>query len=130
MDANFAAAWSLCAHVATRGGLLTGLFAAGAAGSAMHCVPMCSGFVLGQMADQMSRLSAGQLCEWRRLRAGLLLPYHLGRLTTYAILGALAASSAAMLGRAFWFSGLSSALLVLAAGLFLSHAVARLLSLG
>jgi uncharacterized protein len=130
MDGLFAGVWSLCAPAVTQGGLLGGLFVAGAAGSAMHCVPMCGGFVLGQVADRMSRLSAGQLCEWQRLRAGLLLPYHLGRLTTYAALGALAATSAAVLGHAPWFSGLSSVLLVLAALLFLSHAAARLFALG
>ncbi len=130
MDSFFSAAWSLCAPVVTQRGLLAGLFVAGAAGSAMHCVPMCGGFVLGQVADRMSRLSAGQLCEWQRLRAGLLLPYHLGRLTTYGLIGALAAASAAVLGRAPWFSGLSTVLLVVAALLFLSHASVRLLGLG
>ena len=55
----------------------------------MHCVPMCGGFVLGQVADRMARLPAARLCEWQRIGRGALLPYHLGRLTTYAGLGAL-----------------------------------------
>lgn len=112
---------------AMQGGLLLGLFAAGAAGSVVHCGPMCGVFVLGQMSERMARLPPERLCEWRRIGSGLLLPYHLGRLTTYAALGALAADSAAVLGRFAWFGQLSAALLTLAALLFLAHAVGRVL---
>src|SRR5271165_7138538 len=117
---------ALCSpDTAFRGGLLLGLFLAGAAGSAMHCAPMCGAFVLGQVSDRMARLPPAQLCEWRRIGSGALLPYHLGRLTTYALLGAVAAASAAVLGHAAWFGGLSAALLVLAAMLFLLHVLRR-----
>lgn len=126
MDTISAGLWSLCTPGVARGGLLIGLFAAGITGSAMHCVPMCGGFVLGRVADRMSCLPVGQLCEWHRLRVGLLLPYHLGRLTTYAMLGTLAASSASVLGRAPWLSEGRSVLLALAALLFLVMAYARL----
>jgi sulfite exporter TauE/SafE len=107
------------------GGLLLGLFVAGAAGSTMHCVPMCGGFVLGQVADRMAALPAARLCEWRRVGAGVLLPYHLGRLTTYVGLGAAAGLGGALLARLPWFGLLSAALLVMAAGLFLLHALRR-----
>jgi uncharacterized protein len=107
------------------GGLLLGLFVAGAAGGTMHCVPMCGGFVLGQVADRMAAMPAARLCEWRRVGAGALLPYHLGRLTTYAGLGAVAGLGGAMLVRLPWFGLLSAALLLCAAGLFLLHALRR-----
>lgn len=129
MSFDIEALWSLCTPAAVQGGMLGALFVAGMAGSAMHCVPMCGGLVLGQVADRMARLSGGALCERQRLRAGLLVPYHLGRLTTYAALGALAACSAAVLGRVPWLSALSSALMVLAASMFLFHAATRLLGL-
>jgi sulfite exporter TauE/SafE len=51
-------------------------------------------------------------------------------LTTYAGLGALAAGSAAVFGRVAWFGGLSAGLLVLAALLFLTHALGRVLPTG
>ena len=90
---------SLCTRdTALQGGLLFGLFAAGAAGSVVHCGPMCGVFVLGQMSERMARLPPERLCERQRISNGLLLPYHLGRLTTYAGLGALAAGSAAVFG--------------------------------
>lgn len=115
--------------ITPQGGLLLGLLLAGAAGSPMHCVPMCGGFVLGQVADRMALLPAARLCEWRRLGAGVLLPYHLGRLTTYAGLGALAGLGGAAIGRLPWFGWLSGILLLLAAALFLLHGLRRLLPL-
>ena len=114
---------ALCSAVPWSGGLLVGLFLAGAAGSTMHCVPMCGGFVLGQVADGMARLPAARMCEWQRIGRGALLPYHLGRLSTYAALGAACAAASGQVPR---FSLLSSGLLLLGAALFLAH-VARIL---
>jgi sulfite exporter TauE/SafE len=111
---------------ALQGGLLLGLFVAGAAGSVVHCGPMCGVFVLGQMSERMAALPSERLCERQRIGSGLLLPYHLGRLTTYAGLGALAAGSAAMFGHVKWFGNLSGALLVLAALLFLMQGLGRM----
>ena len=110
---------------AIRGGLLVGLFLAGAAGSVMHCGPMCGVFVLGQVSDRMARIPASHMCELDRIRNGLLLPYHLGRLTTYAILGASAAGSASVLGHTSWYNVLAAVLLMLAAALFLTNALGR-----
>lgn len=127
MEASFIHFVSLCtvdtARIGLAGGLLAGLFLAGAAGSVVHCAPMCGGFVLGQVSDRMAQLP---LCEWRRLRAGLLVPYHLGRLTTYALLGAGAASSIAVLRQIPFLSWLSAALLAAAAGIFLLQALAAM----
>jgi sulfite exporter TauE/SafE len=106
---------SFCGAIPWSGGLLVGLFLAGVAGSGMHCVPMCGGFVLGQVADRIASLPAARLCEWQRIRSGALLPYHLGRLTTYATLGAAAGAT---LSRTPWFAVASPALLLLGAALF------------
>jgi len=110
---------SLCGAIPWSGGLMAGLFLAGLAGSTVHCVPMCGGFVLGQAADRMACLPAGRLCEWRRATQGALLPYHLGRLTTYGALGALAGG---VLGQLPLFRWMSPILLLLGAALFLAHA--------
>jgi sulfite exporter TauE/SafE len=117
---------ALCsADVTIRGGLLAGLFLAGAAGGVVHCAPMCGGFVLGQVSDRMARLNSLQMCESARIRNGLLVPYHLGRITTYAALGAVAAGSASVLRGAGWFTAVSAGLLLAAAGLFLYRALGR-----
>jgi hypothetical protein len=115
--------WSaLCGSLAWSDGLLLGLFLAGLAGSAVHCVPMCGGFVLGQVADRMARIPAARLCE-RQRAAGLLPGYHLGRLTTYAAIGAAAA---AFTGFSTWTAVVSPLLLALGAAAFLLHALRRL----
>ncbi len=108
------------------GGLYIGLLLAGAAGSVVHCAAMCGPFVLGQVSDRMARVPSALLCERQRFGSALLLPYHAGRLITYAGLGALAGAGGAAVGRLAWFGWVSGMLLGLAALLFLGHALRRL----
>ena len=115
---NMLSAW--CGAVPLSGGVIVGLLLAGLAGSPLHCAPMCGGFVLGQVADRMARMPAAALCEWRRVGAAALLPYHLGRITTYAALGAAAGLSGGFVPR------LSGVLLLLAASLFLMQGLRRI----
>ncbi|HXA21412.1 MAG TPA: sulfite exporter TauE/SafE family protein [Acetobacteraceae bacterium] len=126
MDHSLAALAALCAATPLAGGLLPGLLLAGLAGSAIHCVPMCGPFVLGQVADRMARVPAVRLCELQRVGGGLLLPYHVGRITTYAGLGALTAAIGSALSRLPWLGRLSGLLLLVAALLFLCQALRRL----
>ncbi len=101
--------------------LVPALLLAGLAGSVVHCAAMCGPFVLGQVADGMARLPAARMCQGARLRGSLLLPYHAGRLATYAALGAGAG----------WLGGLRlphllpAVLLALAAAGFLVLALRR-----
>ncbi|HVJ55339.1 MAG TPA: sulfite exporter TauE/SafE family protein [Aliidongia sp.] len=106
-------------------GLVGALFLAGLSGSAVHCGPMCGPLVLAQSAGRLAAVPAPRLCELARLRSGLLLPYHLGRLATYGSLGAAAASFGAGLSRLPWFRDASAILLMIAAGLFLYQGLAR-----
>ena len=88
-------AW--CGSVPAADGTVAALFLAGLIGGPVHCGAMCGGFVLGQVADRMAEIPAAHFCTWRRIGAGALVPYHLGRLTTYALLGAIAGGGAAAL---------------------------------
>jgi uncharacterized protein len=72
------------------GGGFTALLLIGVSGSLLHCGPMCGPLVLGQSASRLACLSCTRMTESTRLWAGLLLPYHAGRLCTYALLGAAA----------------------------------------
>jgi uncharacterized protein len=117
---------AVCGLDAGKPALILGLLLAGMAGSVMHCVPMCGPFVLGQVADRLARVPVVRLCELQRIGGGLLLPYHLGRLTTYAGLGALAATIGSTLSQLPWLGGLSGTLLLVAALLFLGQALRRL----
>jgi uncharacterized protein len=117
---------TMTAWCGPRDAALGGMFLAGLAGSAMHCAPMCGGFVLGQVADGMARLPAGRLCESARIGQALLLPYHAGRLVTYSALGAIAGLLGSGLGLLGRLAPVSAALLFFAAALLAGHALLRL----
>jgi sulfite exporter TauE/SafE len=70
-------------------GLPAALFLVGFAGSLIHCLGMCGPFVLGQVAGRAG-LEDRPYGELQRLKEGALIPYHLGRVTTYGGLGAAA----------------------------------------
>lgn len=108
--------------VVSHEGLVTSLFLAGLLGSITHCVGMCGPFVLAQTIARLDALPAAKMREFHRLAGGALVPYHLGRATTYALLGAGAAELAE---GAIAFAGLrwiSGALLVCAALFFVVYA--------
>ena len=104
------------------GALAIPLFLAGLAGSTVHCVGMCGPFVIGQVMADSRKESAGY-SEWRRLAGAALLPYHLGRLTTYVALGAAASASTALFASSAAFVWVSGLLLVLGALLMLTQAI-------
>jgi sulfite exporter TauE/SafE len=72
------------------GGGFAALLLIGVSGSLLHCGPMCGPLVLGQSTSRLACLSCAQMSEGARLRAGVLLPYHAGRLCTYTVLGGVA----------------------------------------
>ena len=104
------------------GGLPVSLFFAGVAGSLVHCAGMCGPFVLGQVVSDAERHPASSYGEWRRLAGAALAPYHLGRLTTYTILGAVAGAATALFASTATFGWLAAALLVVAAVLMVLQA--------
>lgn len=114
------------AAVDGHGSLLVSLFMAGLVGSASHCVGMCGPFVLAQTVFRLETRPAGGMSEFHRLSGALVLPYHLGRTTTYAVLGALGGTLAGGLSRLPGLRGLGAALLVLAALFFLGYGLRRL----
>lgn len=95
-------------------GLTISLFLGGMVGSVAHCTTMCSPYVLAQSTDGF---------ELRRPSGTLLLPYHLGRMTTYVFLGMIFYS---LVNLAYLFSGIknliAAPLLVMAGILFLVNA--------
>jgi uncharacterized protein len=97
-------------------GLITSLFLGGLAGSFTHCAGMCAPFVLAQ-GETENHKNGGKLS---RLSGTLLIPYHLGRMTTYVFMAALFYSA---LNLVYLFSGIkaliSALVLTLAGTLFL-----------
>jgi len=83
---------------------------------------MCGGFVLGQVADRLAGVPAARMCERSRIGSGALIPYHLGRIVTYAALGGAVGLGGAAVAGVPWLTG---GLLMLAAGVFLLMAWRR-----
>lgn len=96
-------------------GLFFGLFLAGLAGGFSHCAMMCGPFVLSLTNDV------------EKTKGALLIPYHLGRISTYTVLAILLA---AILNLAFLFlpirSFIIAPILMTAALLFLINAFPNL----
>jgi sulfite exporter TauE/SafE len=113
----------LAAFAGQSAGLPVSLFFAGLAGSLVHCVGMCGPFVLGQVMSDTECRSTGTYGEFHRLAGAALVPYHLGRLTTYTLLGLAAGVATALFASTAAFAWLSGALLVVAACLMALQAV-------
>ncbi len=97
--------------------ILLALFLAGLGGSVTHCLTMCSGFVMAQTGALLHRGAMGRL----------LLPYHAGRVTTYAILGAITGASFHLLTGWSGFTLLRHFLMAVVAVSFLAILAGRLL---
>ena len=106
--------------------LVGALFAAGLAGGFTHCAGMCGPFVLAQVAGFLDKVDAARMSELTRLRGAALVPYHLGRLTTYSALGALAGGLAGRVQEIAGLRWIAAGLLALAALLFLAQAAGRM----
>ncbi len=119
--------WQALAHcgqvLETQGGVLSALFLAGLLGSVSHCVGMCGPFVLAQVGARLERVPAAGMTEWHRLAGAAAAPYHLGRATTYALLGALAGGITGGLATLPALRHLAASLLALAAAMFLLGAL-------
>ncbi|HVI92003.1 MAG TPA: sulfite exporter TauE/SafE family protein, partial [Dongiaceae bacterium] len=77
--------------VQDHGSVMLSLFATGLIGSFTHCTTMCGPLVAAQSVEVLGRMPAGRGGDLRRLAGAALVPYQLGRTTTYAGLGAMLA---------------------------------------
>lgn len=102
--------------------LAVAMFTTGMLGGLSHCVGMCGPFVLAQVGA-CANLPGPALV---RARGSMLLPYHLGRITTYAALGALVAAGGGAVTRMTGVSWLLAFILGLAALLFLRQGLVGL----
>ncbi|MDG1287700.1 MAG: sulfite exporter TauE/SafE family protein [Rickettsiales bacterium] len=98
--------------------ILLTVFLAGLVGGFTHCAGMCGPFVLAQCGDK----SEPSL----QRDSGLLLPYHLGRMTTYMTLGAIAALLSKQIMGTPLQQSVSFTFLTLAGVIFIASALPQL----
>lgn len=112
--------------VENHGNLLASLFVAGLIGGGGHCVAMCGPFVVAQSVSRLESLAINEMREFHRIAGAALAPYHLGRSTTYVLLGGLAAGVAGGVMGTTGARWLSAVFLSLAALLFLGYGIRKL----
>lgn len=105
-------------------GVAAALCGVGLLGGFAHCAPMCGPFVMMQLAADGSETPG-----LRRLAAAAMPGYHLGRMTTYVALGAVAGGLGASVVQWTQFRALLAIMLTVAALCFLVQAVKRLIPL-
>ncbi len=101
--------------------ILLSLFIGGLLGSASHCVGMCGPYVVAQVGEVPQKLGL-----FKRLQGSALLPYHVGRITTYVLLGVIGAKLSQFLIGTPIQRGVAFVLLSAAGFLFLVNAVPSL----
>lgn len=104
-------------------GLLFALLMAGFAGGLTHCLGMCGPFVISQVQTRLEAVPLAAMSEFKRLSGGALVPYHLGRGTTYMALGAVGAVATRQLAEIEALHWLAAALLAFAGLFFIGYAV-------
>ncbi len=67
--------------------LIFSLASLGFLGGFSHCVGMCGPFVLTQVGNRLKETPIKNFSELQRLKNLALLPYHAGRISTYAAIG-------------------------------------------
>ncbi|MBM3539697.1 MAG: sulfite exporter TauE/SafE family protein [Alphaproteobacteria bacterium] len=97
--------------------LLVGLW-----GGLTHCAGMCGPFVLAQI-DQRLDVQAGDFSRWQRLKGAALLPYHLGRATSYALLGAASGTLGGLVAEWSGLRWIAAGFLIVGAILFAAQAI-------
>jgi sulfite exporter TauE/SafE len=67
--------------------LIFSLISLGFFGGFTHCVGMCGPFVLTQVSNRLQKTPLENFSDFKKLQNLALLPYQLGRITTYSMIG-------------------------------------------
>jgi len=104
------------------------LFVAGLLGSLTHCVGMCGPFVMAQVSappDLGPSNSTKAAISFKRLSGMSLIPYHLGRMTTYVGIGVIAAIFSNSIMAMTEAKTIAAILLVIAAAIFIVNGLQK-----
>lgn len=100
--------------------IIASLISLGFFGGFSHCSSMCGPFILTQVSNRLENIELDQYSTLQKLKNLALLPYHLGRITTYSFLGFLCSLLTQNIKSFTEFRFLSAILLFLASFIFLN----------
>ena len=95
--------------------ILIYLISLGLFGGLSHCGFMCGPFVLMQINNNLKNIQIENVTYLQKLRGLALLPYHLGRITTYSFLGLISSLIGQNIRNNLNFKWVSAAFLLVAA---------------
>ena len=101
--------------------ILISLINLGFFGGFTHCSGMCGPFVLTQVSSRLQTISLAKFSHFERLRSLALIPYHLGRITTYTCIGFCCSLITKNLKEVTNFNIVTGFLLLFAATFFLKN---------
>jgi sulfite exporter TauE/SafE len=99
--------------------IIISLISLGIFGGFTHCIGMCGPFVLTQVSNRLNDIKINDISHFKRISGIALLPYHLGRITTYSFIGAISSLFSTSLKNILGFKFLSAAMLIIAALIFI-----------
>jgi len=99
--------------------LVASLISLGFFGSFSHCIGMCGPFVIAQTSSNLSKIKITDYNFFQRLKNSALLPYHCGRITTYALLALVSKLITKSFDETRFFEILSAFFLIIASLFFL-----------
>lgn len=94
--------------------IIASLLSIGFFGGFSHCVTMCGPFVITQVSQKLSSCKIEDYYGIKKLSKIALLPYHLGRITTYGFIGFFCAFLRTNLDHQIGFDLFSATLILLA----------------
>ncbi len=106
--------------------IIISLFSLGLFGGFSHCTFMCGPFVLTQVNNRLSNININQVTSFKKLQGIALIPYHLGRATTYSFIGGASSFLTYNFKEISGFKYLSALMLIIAALIFVSMAGAKI----
>ncbi len=90
-------------------------------GGFTHCSGMCGPFVLTQVSSRLQNTPLAQFSTFAKIRSLALIPYHLGRITTYTFIGFFCALITKNLKDFNNFNQVSGFLLIIASFIFIKN---------
>ena len=105
--------------------ILLSLISMGFFGGFSHCLGMCGPFVLTQISNNLSRTKIEDFSGLKKLSKIALVPYHLGRITTYSLIGLICNLLRVNLNKNFGIEILSAILMLVACGVFVSFFITQ-----
>lgn len=100
--------------------LIFSIISLGFLGGFSHCSSMCGPFVLTQIGNNLQKTSLNNFSNFQKLKNLALLPYHLGRITTYFFIGFICCAFSNQIFNLVKFRLFSGVLLILSSLFFIN----------